>query len=97
MSCAVVKCLEFKLPSGAGGMAAGYTRQSIGKRLAALRDSGKIGPYKSKTEGYAYKVWLEKESDYTIFFLLWEPSNSWHRPKVTDEIYTPPQSTRKKD
>lgn len=87
------KCLKFHLPSGSAGMAAGMTRQSIAKKLAELKDTGKIGPYKSKTVRYDYKVWLEKDSDYTVFFLLWEPSNTWHKPELIYEDYTPPDGS----
>lgn len=92
----ITKCLEFTLPTGAAGMAAGMTRGAIGNQLRALRDNGKIGPFQTKTVGYKYKVWLEKEIDYTVFFLLWEIKNSWHKPNVTDEIYTPTESPYKK-
>ena len=85
-----LECLHFYLPSGAGGMAAGMTRQAIGNKLAALRDSGKIGPFKSTTIKYDYKVWLEKDSDYTVFFLLWEPLNDWQRPRIIYEDYKSP-------
>ena len=84
--------MKFHLPSGAAGMAAGMTRGAISKKLGELRDSGKIGPFKTKTVRYDFFVWLEKESDLTLFFLLWEPSNSWHKPELINEVYTPPES-----
>lgn len=83
-----MKCLEFKLPSGSAGMAAGYTRAGIKKQLDRMLNENKIGPYKQKTQGYRFKVWLDKEQDYTIFFLLWEVRNQWHTPELTDEVYT---------
>lgn len=82
----------FHLPSGSAGMAAGMTRGAISKKLRALQDEGKIGPFKTKTIRYDYKVWLEKEVDYTVFFLVWEPLNSWQRPTVIYETYSPPES-----
>ncbi len=83
-----MKCLEFKLPNGSAGMAAGYTRAGIRRQLDNMLKENKIGPYKQKTESYRFKVWLEKEEDYTMFFLLWEARNQWQRPELTDEIYT---------
>lgn len=84
-----MKCLEFQLPNGSAGMAAGYTKMNIKKKIDQLVTDNKIGDYKHKTENYRFKVWLEKEQDYTVFFLLWDYSpNQWHKPKVTDEIYT---------
>lgn len=81
------KCLEFTLPSGAGGMAAGITRQSIGNKLRHLFETKKIGHYKTQTIGYKYRVWFENEIDFTSFFLIWEPSNPWHKPVVKNEVY----------
>lgn len=86
------KCLVFTLPSGSAGMAAGMTRGSISKKLSELHATNKIGPFKTKTIKYEFKVWLEKEIDYTVFFLLWEPFNSWHKPTLIYETYTPPES-----
>lgn len=84
-----MKCLEFRLPSGAGGMAAGYTRGSILSKLKKLKDENKIGVYKYATERYLLRVWLEHERDYTTFFLLWNPASSWHGPTVTEKDIPP--------
>ena len=76
------KCLLFTLPSGAGGMAAGMTRGSIMRKLRELKFN-----YKHKTQAYKFKVWLENESDYTYFYLIWEPSNPYHKPTLIEEDY----------
>lgn len=73
-------------------MAAGMTRGSISEKLRKLVTEGKIGPFKTKTVKYDYKVWLEKDSDYTVFFLIWEPFNSWHRPTLIYEDYPEDES-----
>lgn len=75
-----MKCLLFSLPSGAGGMAAGITRGAIMTKLNNLKFT-----YKHKTEAYQFKVWLENESDYTLFYLMWEPYNSWQKPTLIEE------------
>lgn len=83
-----IKCLQFKLPSGAAGMAAGHTKFGIIKKFNLLIDAGTIGKnIKTKTAMYLYKVWLEKDADYTAFFLVWKPTSPWHIPTVTDEEY----------
>lgn len=87
----------FKLPTGAGGMAAGMTRQSIGDKLKHLRETKKIGHYKTQTVKYDYKVWFENEMDFTTFFLIWEPYNSWHQPTVIDEVYQEDPSKKTQD
>lgn len=69
-------------------MAAGMTRGAIMRQLAQLKI-----PHKHKTQRYEFKVWLEKESDYSYFFLMWQPLNSWQRPELIYENYTPPEST----
>lgn len=73
-------------------MAAGMTRAAISRKLNDLKNTGKIGPFKTKTIRYDYKVWLEKDIDYTVFFLLWEPLNSWQKPELIYETYTTPES-----
>ncbi len=73
-------------------MAAGITKQSIMKKLTALNI-----PFKSKTERYRFKVWFEDETHYTYFFLVWEAFNPWHQPQLITEVYTPPESPKKKD
>ena len=81
------KCLLFTLPSGAGGMAAGFTRGSIMRKLRELNFK-----FKHKTQAYKFKVWLENESDYTYFYLIWEPSNPWHKATVIEEDYVEDES-----
>ena len=85
-----MKCLRFTLPSGSAGMAAGYTRGSIMKKLNNLNLK-----YKHKTQRYVFKVWFENDSDYTIFYLLWEAPNSWHKPELIEENYVPDESSSK--
>ena len=88
-----MKCLEFHLPSGAAGMAAGMTRAGIAKELSKLVDARLISKYKSHTEGYRYYVWFENEYDYTTFFLVWEQTNPWRHPKVIEKDYPEKPST----
>ena len=82
------KCLSFTLPSGAGGMAAGMTRGGIMKQIREIINGGLIGKnIRTDTKGYEFNVWLENEIDYTTFFLVWEPKNSWQKPTVKDKDY----------
>ena len=80
-----MKCLEFHLPSGSAGMAAGMTRMGINKELKKLVDSKMITGYKSYTQGYKYYVWFKNDYDYTAFFLVWEQTNPWRHPKVIEK------------
>jgi len=77
--------LEFTLPSGSAGMAAGYTRQSISRNVSEVaNDHGII--WKSNTVGYRYYIQFEKPEDYTMFALVWQTrvKNSWHQYRVID-------------
>lgn len=82
-----MKCLEFRLPSGAAGMAAGMTRMGIGKELRKLVDAKLITNYKGHTQGYRYYVWFENDYDYTAFFLVWDQYNPWRHPTVIEKDY----------
>jgi len=81
-------CLEFYLPSGAAGMAAGMTKMGISKKLKDLVDRKLINNYKGHTQGYRFYVWFENEIDYTTFFLVWDPEGHPYRiPKVIEKDY----------
>ncbi len=76
-------------------MAAGMTRGAISKKLGHLATTGKIGKnIKTKTIGYEYKVWLENDEDYTMFFLVWQPDNSWQHPRLINEVYRDEKNLR---
>jgi len=84
----VDKCLQFKLPTGSGGQAAGYVKRSISKKIDKLADEGKIGKnYKTIIMNYQMFVWLEHEQDYTVFFLVWEFFAGWHNPTLIEKTY----------
>lgn len=80
------KCLEFNLPSGAAGMAAGMTRNAIGKQIHDLSKTHKF-IYKIKVKGYKLKIWLEHEWAYSLVLLLWEAPGLFGKPKIVNENY----------
>lgn len=83
-----MRCLEFTLPSGSAGMAAGMTKMAINRKLKELVDRKLINSYKSDLVGYRFYVWLENEQDYTTFFLVWDTNgNPWRVPKVIEKDY----------
>lgn len=82
-----MKCLEFRLPSGAAGMAAGMTKSSIGTKLKELVDKKLISNYRGYTQGHRHYVWFENDYDYTAFFLVWDFSKIWHRPEIIEKDY----------
>lgn len=80
------KCIEFDLPSGSGGMAAGMTRHAIGKQIHELSKKHNF-IYKSKVKGYKFKIWLEHEWAYSLVILVWEPPNIFGKPKIVHETF----------
>lgn len=72
-----MKVLEFKLPTGSAGMAAGYTRMGINKRLKAVADQWGI-KYRTETVGYRFYVEIS-DRDLTLLALTWTVENPWHR------------------
>lgn len=82
--------IEFRLPSGAGGMAAGYTKQAIN---LALRDTclkHNIIIVNQVTQPYRYRIEFKQPSDYTLFALVWHIKNYnfkytvWNEPIDTE-------------
>lgn len=76
--------IEFKLPSGAGGMAAGYTSQAINKKLAAwAEDYG----YSYTTKYGRYRLWVvfDDPAAYTAFGISWQPWGIYSVPEIIDK------------
>ena len=71
--------LEFKLPSGAGGMAAGYTKMSISKSVDRVCRRLAIELDQKLTVNYRFRVSFKQAKDYTLFALVWQPKNQWHK------------------
>lgn len=70
--------IEFKLPSGAGGMAAGYTRQAIKRQVSDIVRKHNITVIDTIDMGYTHCIELS-EHDLTMLALCWDEKNSWHK------------------
>jgi hypothetical protein len=82
---ALTKCLEFRLPTGAAGWASGMAKQKILKVVKIVADEHHL-TYTSKTEGYRLKVFLEDDSLYTFFLLVWpEKTEVWMKPELVNQ------------
>lgn len=68
--------IEFRLPSGAGGMAAGYRNQSLRKRVNEWATTHNITVI-NYTNGYRCCFEFAKDSDYTLFALCWHVKSLW--------------------
>lgn len=62
--------IEFRLPSGAGGMAAGHASAMIRRQIAEWAEKHSIS-YKTKTVKYTLRLCLESDAEYTLFQLSW--------------------------
>jgi hypothetical protein len=69
--------IRFKLPNGAGGMAAGHAAHSLKRSIADWADKYQI-PYKTKIHKYTLRLCLDRDEDYTFFQLSWNPG-TWYR------------------
>lgn len=68
--------IEFRLPQGAGGMAAGYRSQHLRKRLSEWAEKHNA-TIDTVTVPYKLRVTFFKDSDLTLFALEWEVSSPW--------------------
>ena len=62
--------IEFRLPTGAGGMAAACAVTILRSQIAKWADVHDI-PYKTKIHKYTFRLCLESDADYTLFQLSW--------------------------
>lgn len=69
--------IEFILPSGAGGLAAGYRSHRLRTQIKAWAAEHNIQV--THFNGQAYRLCFEfaKQSDYTLFALSWNKASSW--------------------
>ena len=71
--------IDFKLPSGAGGMAAGYRSAQLRKRINAWSEEYHI-TVQIHILRYIFRVEFEKPSDLSWFALTFKTDNSsWDR------------------
>ena len=68
--------IEFRLPSGAGGAAAGMALSQIRKDLEIWIQKYSIQNYRTKIHKYTYRLSLSDSKAYTHFALTWEPRHT---------------------
>lgn len=64
--------IEFRLPMGAGGMAAQHANQVLNQLLHDWSDRYNI-PYNKKIVKYTVRVTFDDEKNYNLFALTWNP------------------------
>lgn len=80
--------IEFRLPNGAGGMAAGYTKHAILKELKALVDAHHLTIVEQVQQPYRLRVELATPEQLTMLILAWKPKNEFFKFTVWDEPIT---------
>lgn len=65
--------IEFRLPMGAGGAAAGTALTQINIDIDAWVRKYNIKSYKTKIHKYTYRLSLIDQDAYTHFALTWDP------------------------
>lgn len=81
--------LEFKLPSGAGGYAAGVANQILNKELHAWADQYNIA-YTKKLHKYTVRIAFDNDNIYTFFAVTWNPkTDSFYDFLLSYEIKDP--------
>jgi hypothetical protein len=68
--------IEFRLPSGAGGVAAGTALTHINIDIDTWVRKFNIEYHKTKLHKYTYRLCLATDKDYTQFALTWNPKYS---------------------
>jgi len=71
--------IEFRLPTGAGGMAAGIALNHINIDIDNWIRQYDIKSHRTKIHKYTYRLSLNNEKDYTLFALTWNPTYSASR------------------
>jgi hypothetical protein len=64
--------IEFTLPTGAGGMAAGYVHQKLLKLLSDWTQKHGIA-YRTKLHKYSMRLTFDNDKHYKFFILTWQP------------------------
>lgn len=77
--------IEFRLPSGAGGMAAGHTKQAIIKQLNSICTTYHIQLAQQVQQPYRFRVSFKQSKDYTIFALVWDIKNTYFKYTIWNE------------
>jgi endoglucanase Acf2 len=68
--------IEFRLPTGAGGMAAGVALNHINIDIDSWVRQHNIKSHRTKLHKYTYRLSLTNEKEYTLFALTWNPKYS---------------------
>lgn len=81
--------IEFQLPSGAGGYAAGLANKVLNNELHAWADHYNIA-YNKKLHKYTVRITFDNDKIYTFFAVTWNPkSETFHDFLLSYKIKDP--------
>lgn len=83
--------IEFQLPMGAGGSAAGFTNAILNQNLHDWSDKYNI-PYNKKIHKYKVRVTFDEEKNYNFFALTWNPKSDNFLSYLTDYRFVEPMN-----
>lgn len=83
--------IEFRLPTGAGGMAAQYTNSVLNRNLHAWSDQYNI-PYNKKIHKWTVRITFDNDQHYTLFAMTWNPKSENMLSYLTDYRLIEPMS-----
>lgn len=83
--------IEFRLPTGAGGMAAQYTNSVLNRNLHSWSDQYNIA-YNKKIHKWTVRVTFDKDEHYTLFALTWCPTGDKMLTYLTNYRLVEPMS-----
>lgn len=82
----MIKCIQFQLPNGAGGIAAQMAVTELQQKINNLKETKKIGRFKITYESfYKMNVWFKDERDVTMFLLVWEITTGLKKATVVEK------------
>lgn len=80
--------IEFSLPNGSAGQAAGHANMIINNALLAWSEKYDI-PYKTKIIKYTKRVTFEKDEHYSLFAMTWNIDKKFYalgRWRVVEDL-----------
>lgn len=77
--------IEFRLPNGAGGMAAGHASAALKKKIRDWAEKHGNPVYQAGVEQpYRYRLTFDDELNYTLFALTFEQGKLYSKFEIID-------------
>jgi len=74
--------IEFTLPNGAGGIAAGYRAMHLTRQIQAWATLHNVEVKKYNSQAYRLCFEFGRLADYTLFALCWDATSIWNKYTV---------------